>query len=182
MLGWTLYAAIPCGAKSMKWSIGQSSDQEVSGSDAPKTVAEAIYQQLREDIVWIRLPPSGALRSDELRAAYGVGVSPLREALSRLVAEHLVTTVGQKGFRVAPVTTEGVLDVMETRLVIEREALMRSLRKGDIAWETKVVASYHVLSRVPIPRGPGDDAESWARHHRRFHMSLLSACGFALAS
>jgi GntR family transcriptional regulator, carbon starvation induced regulator len=161
----------------MKRSIGQLSDPEVSGSDAPKTVAEAIYQQLREDIVWIRLPPNAALRSDELRAGYGVGVSPLREALSRLVAEHLVTTVGQKGFRVAPVTAEGVVDVMETRLVIEREALMRSLRKGDIAWETEVVASYHVLSRVPIPRGPGDDAESWARHHRRFHMSLLSACG-----
>jgi DNA-binding GntR family transcriptional regulator len=75
----------------------------------------------------------------------------------------------------APKATEGVVDVLETRLVIEIEALMRSLRKGDIAWETQVVGSYHVLSRVPIPRGPGDDAESWARHHRRFHMSLLSA-------
>jgi hypothetical protein len=82
MLGWTLYAAIPCGAKSMKWSIGQSSDPEVSGSDAPKTVAEAIYQQSREDIVWIRLPPNGARRSDELRAAYGVRSLPPRKRAS----------------------------------------------------------------------------------------------------
>lgn len=57
----------------MKRSIDRVSDPEVSGSDAPKTVAEAICQQLREDIVWNRLPPNAALRSDELRAAYGVG-------------------------------------------------------------------------------------------------------------
>jgi GntR family transcriptional regulator, carbon starvation induced regulator len=161
----------------MKRSIARVPELEVARSDVPRTVAEAIYYRLREDIVWNRLPPDAALRSDQLRATYGVGVSPLREALSRLAAEHLVTTVGQKGFRVAPVTTESVVDIMETRLVIEREALMRSLRKGDIAWETEVVASYHVLSRVPIARRPGDDAQSWARHHRRFHMSLLSACG-----
>lgn len=161
----------------MKRSIVQVTESEAAGSDVPRTVAEAVYQRLREDIVWNRLPPNAALRSDELRATYGVGVSPLREALSRLVAEHLVTTVGQKGFRVAPVTAAGVVDIMETRLVIEKEALMRSLRGGDLAWETEVVASYHGLSRVAIPRGPGDDVESWARHHRRFHMSLLSACG-----
>jgi DNA-binding GntR family transcriptional regulator len=161
----------------MKRSIARVPELEVARSDVPRTVAEAIYHRLREDIVWNRLPPNAALRSDQLRATYGVGVSPLREALSRLAAEHLVTTVGQKGFRVAPVTTESVVDIMETRLVIEREALMRSLRKGDIAWETEVVASYHVLSRVRIARGPGDDAETWARHHRRFHMSLLSGCG-----
>jgi DNA-binding GntR family transcriptional regulator len=45
----------------------------------------------------------------------------LREALSRLVAERLVVSVKRDG--VAPVTTEGVVHVMETRLVIERETL-----------------------------------------------------------
>jgi GntR family transcriptional regulator, carbon starvation induced regulator len=161
----------------MKRSIVPVQELQPGGSDSPRTVAEAIYHRLREDIVWNRLPPGAALRSDELRDAYGVGISPLREALSKLVAERLVTTVGQKGFRVAPLTAEGVMDIMETRLVLEREALTRSLRNGDIAWETEVVASYHGLSRVAIPRGPGDDAQLWARHHRRFHMSLLAACG-----
>src|SRR4029077_16120586 len=98
----------------MKRSIARVPELEDARSGVPRTVAEAIYHRLREDIVWNRLPPNAALRSDELRAPYGVGVSPLREALSRLVAEHLVTTVGQKGFRVAPVTTESVVDIMQT--------------------------------------------------------------------
>lgn len=146
-------------------------------ADAPRTLAESIYRRLRQDILWGLLAPAAPLRSDELRSTYNVGVSPLREALSRLVAERLVTTVGQRGFRVAPLTIEDVLDTLETRLVIEREALARSIGSGDIAWETSVVAAFHTLSRTRIPKSPGPEAEIWARHHREYHMALLAACG-----
>jgi DNA-binding GntR family transcriptional regulator len=148
-----------------------------SADTAPRTLAEAIYWQLRSDIVWGKFPPGSPLRSDDLRATYKVGVSPLREALTRLAAEQLVTAVGQRGFRVAPITPEDVTDVMETRLIIEREALTRSIKAGDLAWETNVVASFHSLSRIPIPHRPGSSAEGWAKHHRNFHMALLAACG-----
>jgi GntR family carbon starvation induced transcriptional regulator len=154
-----------------------AADSSIAVEAAPKTLGEAIYWRLRSDIVWGKLPPGAPLRSDELRATYDVGISPLREALSRLAVEQLVTTVGQRGFRVAPITSADVLDVMETRLVIEREALMRSIKLGELGWETNLVASFHALSRLPIPHGPGDDAETWAKHHRQFHMALLAACG-----
>lgn len=39
-----------------------------------------------------------------------------------------------------------------------------------------MVAAFHTLSRNPIPKTPGSETESWANHHRRFHMALLSAC------
>jgi hypothetical protein len=68
------------------------------------------------------LAPGSPLRSDQLRARYDVGISPLREALTRLVSERLVTSVGQRGFRVAPLTAYDVEDTMMTRIVIEREA------------------------------------------------------------
>jgi DNA-binding GntR family transcriptional regulator len=125
------------------------------------------------------LPPGAPLRSDELRAAYDVGVSPLREALSRLAVERLVTSIGQRGFRVAPISAADVIDVMETRLIVERAALARSIRDGDVHWETGVVATYHSLSRVPIPHLPSDPLDLWVRHHKAFHMALLSACGSA---
>ncbi len=144
---------------------------------APRTVAEAVYQRLRQDIVWNRLPPNAPLRSDELRQAYAVGVSPLREALSRLASERMVTAVGQKGFRVAALSAEDAIDITETRILIESEALARSIARGDIAWERNVVASFHGLSRVPIPQAPGPETAAWAAHHRRFHMALIAACG-----
>jgi GntR family transcriptional regulator, carbon starvation induced regulator len=144
--------------------------------DPPRTLAEATYRKIREDIVWSNLTPGAPLRSDELRKVYGVGISPLREALSRLVAERLVTAVGQRGFRVAPLTPEDVLDIMETRLVIEGAALSRSIAHGDLQWETGLVASFHTLSRIAVPHQAGLDAEIWVKHHRAFHMSLIAAC------
>jgi GntR family carbon starvation induced transcriptional regulator len=146
-------------------------------AEAPRSVAEAVYHLIRQDIVWGRLSANTPLRSDDLRKKYQVGISPLREALSRLVGERLVTTVAQRGFRVAALSAEDVLDIMETRLVIEREALSRSIQAGDLAWEREVVASYHAMSRVAIPTGPGPGAELWTSLHRQFHMSLLGASG-----
>jgi DNA-binding GntR family transcriptional regulator len=146
-------------------------------AEAPRSVAEAVYHAIRQDIVWGRLSANAPLRSDELRKKYQVGISPLREALSRLVGERLVTTVAQRGFRVAALSAGDVLDIMETRLVIERAALSRSIQAGDIAWEREVVASYHAMSRIAIPTGPGPSAELWKRFHRQFHMALLGASG-----
>jgi len=152
---------------------GQSSDT----GDEPRTLAEAVYRRLRNDILWGKLRPGMALKSDELRKNYSIGISPLREALSRLTSERLVTASGQRGFRVAPLTSEDVRDTMETRIVIEREALMRSISIGDLHWEKDIVASYHALSRIPIPQEEGAQAEAWAKHHRDFHMALVGACG-----
>jgi GntR family carbon starvation induced transcriptional regulator len=148
----------------------------LSGEQA-RTVAEAAYARLRQDIIWGRLAPGTPLKSDELRLAYGIGISPLREALSRLVSERLVTSIGQRGFRVAALTPEDVLDVTETRLVIEKHALARSIEVGDLTWERDIVSSYHVLSRGPFPLGLEPGLQAWMDYHRQFHMALIGACG-----
>jgi DNA-binding GntR family transcriptional regulator len=161
----------------MKRSVAAAYSTEPDHDGLPRTIAESIYHRIRQDILWNRLAPGSPLRSDELRARYDVGISPLREALTRLVSERLVTSVGQRGFRVAPMTAYDVEDTMMTRIVIEREALAQSIENGDIAWETALVAAFHGLSRNPIPKEPGAATEIWARHHRQFHMALLSGCG-----
>lgn len=145
--------------------------------EPPKTMSEAVYRQFRQDILWGKLPPSAPLRSSQLTRDYNVGISPLREALSRLVSEKLVTLSGQRGFRVAPLTVEDVLDTMETRIVLEGECLSRSIQSKNLNWETGVVSSFHALSRIDIPHGPGELAEKWARYHRKYHMALLAGCG-----
>ncbi|MEW5422946.1 FCD domain-containing protein [Amorphus sp. 3PC139-8] len=149
---------------------------EFGAEDAPKTIAESVYRRLRSDIIWGVLPPGAPLRSDDLRKRYDAGISPLREALSRLASERLVTSSGQRGFRVATIGADSVVDIMETRLVIECAALKRSIEIGDVAWETRIVAAHHALSRIPFPTSQGVEAEVWTAHHKTFHMALLSAC------
>ena len=81
----------------------------------------------------------------------------------RLVSERLVTLVGQRGFRVAPLSAYDVEDTMATRLVIEGEALTRSIERGDMAWGNlnrggfpRIVATSYSRERTgPIDRAVG---------------------------
>lgn len=142
----------------------------------PRTLGEATYTRLRSDIVWGNLVPGERLRSDDLRERYSVGISPLREALTRLASERLVISSGQRGFVVAPITSEDIRDVTETRLSIEKIALTKSLQNGDAAWETQLVAAHHALALEEIPQHYSERAEAWTEKHRGFHMALISAC------
>lgn len=144
-----------------------------------KTVAEQAYRVMRDDLVSGQLAPGKKLRVSELQNRYGLGLSPLREALLRLAGEGLVTAEGQRGFAASELTLEGMLDVIHARQEIETSALRMAILQGNEVWESEVVASYHVLSRTPVPGKPIDAMEfrQWELRHRQFHTALLSACG-----
>jgi hypothetical protein len=60
-----------------------------------------------------------------------VGLSPLREALSRLVVSGLVWAEGQRGFRVAPASIEDIQDISDVRTNVECLAFRQSIERGD---------------------------------------------------
>jgi len=65
-----------------------------TASEAPRTLIETAYQQVRHDIVAGELAPGEKLRVEHLKDRYAVGASTLREALTRLVSETLVIAQG----------------------------------------------------------------------------------------
>lgn len=65
------------------------------------------YRWLKNDIIRGNFQPDEKLRMSLLTSRYALGVGPLREALSQLVAERLVTVVNQKGYRVASMSRAG---------------------------------------------------------------------------
>ena len=77
------------------------------------TLAEKAYDALRHDIIRGELPPGRPLRLSDLSERYEMGFSPLREALNRLQAERLVTAESLRGFRVAPLSLDELLDGMQ---------------------------------------------------------------------
>ena len=143
------------------------------------TLASSVYDRLRDDILSGALPPDEKLRTEALRDRYGVGNSPLREALNRLSADGLVTREDQKGFRVATASRAGLEELVKTRCWLEEIALRQSIENGGEAWEEGVVLQYHRLSRVR--RSSSEDEyvvyPEWEARHRAFHLALLSACG-----
>lgn len=147
-------------------------------SSKPLSLTERAIFDLRAAILHLDHPPGSALRLDALQQRYGLSSSPLREALSRLVADGLVVQDSNRGFRVAEVSLEAFRELTEVRLLIEPETLRRSVREGDEAWEGRVVAAHHQLRRAEedLPqRNPVLDAR-WAAAHQTYHFELLSGC------
>ena len=146
---------------------------------AEPTLNAAVLRQIRADIVACRLAPNERLRLEALRARYGVGGSPIREALMRLEAEGLVELEQNKGFRVAEVSPANLLDLMRTRIEIETIALRWSLEKGGVDWEADLLSAFHRLSRQTKIEASHPDAISaaWSREHADFHTALVAACG-----
>ena len=115
--------------------------------DEHSTKTDAAYRLLRRDILTTRLMPGAPLKLSALRTAYGVGWTPLREALSRLEAERLVTAISNRGFAVAPVSRGELEDLARARMVVELPLLLESIEKGDSGWEEAVVTAHYRLSR-----------------------------------
>lgn len=140
-----------------------------------KTLANEVFERLRADILSTSLPPGMKLRFEDLRETYGVGLSPLREALSRLAENRLVVATGQRGFRVPLVSTADILDIAMVRKEIEGMALRLSIKNGDDSWEARVVAARHKVSLLE-KAGKNVVEDVWESRHREFHLTLVSAC------
>jgi DNA-binding GntR family transcriptional regulator len=142
-----------------------------------ETRAGDVLQRMRMDIINCTLKPGEKLRFESLRSLYSVSFSTLREALSRLAAENLVVSEGQRGFIVAPVSIADLNDLTDARVLIERETLRRAIQRGDDRWEAEILAAFHRMDKLQKRLGREYYlSEDWSKVHGEFHLSLVSAC------
>jgi len=143
------------------------------------TLASAVYEQLRDDIITGSQPPTHKLHIRNLCERFSVGLSPMREALSRLSSEGLIKQTDRRGFSVAPVSLPELLDLTRARCWINEIGLRESIARGDDAWEEKLVLSFYRMQRTPrvVADSATDRNPEWEKAHRQFHLSLVSGCG-----
>jgi DNA-binding GntR family transcriptional regulator len=143
------------------------------------TRTEAVHDALRAELLRGELIPGQKLRMVELAARFGVSQSVVREAVTRLAEQGLVVSTPQRGFRVRELSVEDIAHLTETRVEIESMAQRMSIERGDVRWETGVLAAHHILERTPLTKGEDDAtvSETWMVHHRDFHRALIAGCG-----
>lgn len=143
-----------------------------------ETRAGDVLKLMRLDIISCTLKPGEKLRFEALRDRYGVSFSTLREALSRLAAEGLVVSEGQRGSVVAPVSIDDLLDLTNVRVLIEKESLRLSILHGDDQWEADILSGYHRMEKMQQRLGTQYFLdEEWSKLHGGFHLALVNACG-----
>lgn len=143
------------------------------------TLSERAAAHVQRDILAGRLAPGARLGIVELAERYEIGATPLREGLSRLVSRGLIVAIGQRGFRVAPVSRDDLADITRLRVVVEVEALRLSIKHGGDTWEAGIMTALHRLRRSTERMGARfkEGAEDFDPLHKGFHTALLAACG-----
>lgn len=142
----------------------------------PSTRIKSAYLSLRQDIIECRLLPNEKLRVEHLKDHYHVGAGTLREAMSLLIADGLVTLHAQRGFRVAPISLDDFKDITQTRLKIECEAMRQAIEIGDDIWEANLLSAFHLLHKSEERLDVSNQRFVWEVHNQTFHETLISAC------
>ncbi|MDU8944009.1 GntR family transcriptional regulator [Ovoidimarina sediminis] len=149
--------------------------------DEAETLSQAAYRALKRDIIRGVRVPEERLRIEKLKGIYGIGPTPLREALQKLSQDGLVLSEGNRGFAVAPLDPSEFADLNLARTAIEKEALRLAIEKGDDAWEARIVAASYIMRKedMALPGTRGGVPDSWERANTEFHEALVAACGSA---
>lgn len=160
-------------------SISTFSDQGVSGPfDPAQNPSKAAAFWLRRDIVRGVFEPHERLKVEHLVQFYGVGHSPIREAILLMSESGLVVHEHQKGYRVAPVSLADYDDVRAVYQRLYKLAIEMAIDLADDAWEESVVVQLHRASKAKVaqPDGEPEARELWQRAYWEFHGTLLAGC------
>lgn len=156
-------------------STAKAIDRYEPGSGSQASFA---YDTIRADILCGGHMPNKKLKVHEL--ALGLGVSPgaVREALFRLVSEHLVETRDNRGFAVAPVSIADLQELTDLRCEIESIACRRSVERGGLDWEGGLVAAQYRLRATSADYATtGVVSLDFLNAHADFHAALTAAAG-----
>lgn len=133
------------------------------------TKAEAVYLELRAQILDGTLAPGSTLNQEALAATFGLSITPLREALRRLEAEALVNLEAHRTMTVASLSAREVRQLYAVRLQLDPFAAGLAAEQVD---ETQL---------AEIDRLAQLESESTTRArlsaNRRFHRAVYSVSG-----
>jgi DNA-binding GntR family transcriptional regulator len=90
--------------------------------ERPLALGDQVYRTLRASLRNGKILPGHPLQEVQLAGQLGVSRTPVREALTRLASEGLVSSNG-RSFSVPALTLQNVDDVYEVRFLVEPEAL-----------------------------------------------------------
>lgn len=137
-----------------------------------QTLNDQIYSRLKEAIMSGGLLPGTVLTIRELADSFGVSMMPVREALSRLIAEKVLILQPNRSVAVPVVSLEKFRQITRIRLMLEGTAA----REGARQITHKEIAELERLNEIMEKIGPGE-AKKFLDLNRRFHFTLYRACG-----
>jgi DNA-binding GntR family transcriptional regulator len=137
----------------------------------PNLAAE-VRRRLEDEINNGKLLPGDALDERELASRFGVSRTPVREAITQLTVQGLVTSIPRQGVHVARMSIQELLAMLE--LLAELEAICAKYCARRITEEqrTRLVQ----VHRDSLKHVEANDAEGYRQSNVDFHAVLYAGC------
>ena len=84
--------------------------------------SDRAHHALEKKLLTLEIPPGRLLNEAELMGQLGVGRTPLREAVQRLVADGLLTVIPRRGTQVTTISGDDLRKIAEIRIPLEMQA------------------------------------------------------------
>src|SRR5512133_190975 len=107
--------------------------ERTPGTPAPATglLSDRAYAALRDRLITLQIAPGAPIDEDALIRELGVGRTPVREAVRRLVLEGLVVVYPRRGTFATAINLTSLSDITDVRLQLEPHAAERAARLAD---------------------------------------------------
>lgn len=137
------------------------------------SVADKVYEALKDDIFEFRLIPGDKFSEGDVAARLSASRTPVREALYRLQREGYVEVLFRSGWQVKPFDFQQVEELYDLRITLERAAMHKICRLDS---PPPVLRQLNAIWRPdhPSERAIGSTARAL---DESFHCDLVAAAG-----
>ncbi len=140
---------------------------------AYESLSDRIYQILKDSIARNELPWGTRLVENEIANKLKVSRTPVREAISRLASEGLVTLVPRRGAFVASFTPQMIKDIYEVREALEVVAVELAVSRCT---EADIQKLRHTMQAFEAALD-NDDYALYFEMDGKFHEQLAEISG-----
>jgi DNA-binding GntR family transcriptional regulator len=145
-----------------------------TAASLPSATVRGIREQIRDDIVTLRLRPGTRLSENELAVRFGTSRAPVREALIRLVEEGLIEVLPQRGSFVSRISLASMERARFVREALEIAIIRRAAERGlSQDAQKRIMAALADQELVQM------DAEQFTLADDAFHRAFADDIGIA---
>ena len=159
-------------------TVVTESDDEKDTAPARGTGSQVVYAALRHEILAMDLKPGSPLDEVRLSTRFGLSRTPVREALLRLAAEGLVTTLPNRNTIVSVIDFSTLPTYFEALTLMYRVTTRGAAEKGATIAEEGRMAIRRAQDRF-AEAVAARDALAMIDANRDFHVAIAEAAGNA---
>jgi DNA-binding GntR family transcriptional regulator len=145
----------------------------VVGRPPRELLADRAYEELRDRIVTLRIPPGAPIDEDLIGQELEMGRTPVREAIKRLALENLVVVYPRRGTFASEINITDLAHISDVRGQLEGHAAYRAAERIT---ESQRAELSQLLEELAQSRG-SDDVDKLIVLDARVHRSIYSWAG-----